>query len=135
MLSSVALIVAVIANTAPWCGTRVAVYQQTLLAALCLDVILVQPVFVLFVWMWRWMISEEEDGRAVHTVHPIDGQRRVVGPLWDDRVEDYVVDAAGLKPPEDNVGIVHPVASTDVPPPATRQPSSASEAHGEVDDL
>jgi sugar lactone lactonase YvrE len=103
---SVALMLAVLASTAPWCGTRVAVYEQTLLAALCLDVIIVQPVYVLFVWLWRWMVSEEEDGRAVHTVHPIDGQRRVVGPLWDDRVEEYVADAVGDSRVVDNVGNV-----------------------------
>jgi hypothetical protein len=95
---------AVFSNTAPWCGTRIVVYQETLLTALCLDIIIMQPVFVLFVWLWRWMVSEEEDGRAVHTLHPIDGQRRVVGPLWDDRIDDCIEHEGDAAPAVDNVG-------------------------------
>jgi hypothetical protein len=86
VVSIVAMFV-VFSNTAPWCGARWSTYILTLLTSLAIDVVVVQPIFVLFVWMWRWVISEEEDGRAVHKLHPIDGQRRVVGQLWDDRVE------------------------------------------------
>jgi hypothetical protein len=33
-----------------------------------------QPVFVVLVYLWRWMVTEEEDGRAVHDIHPVDGE-------------------------------------------------------------
>jgi hypothetical protein len=78
---AVGLVVAIFSIIGPWCGTRVAVFERTLVVAVLLDVCLAQPLFVLAVWLWRWVASEEEDGRAVHNCHPIDGQWRVIGPI------------------------------------------------------
>jgi hypothetical protein len=71
-------------NTAPWCGTLNTAYELLLLSAIIVDVAVAQPLFVLAVWLWRWMASEEADGRALHELHPINGQWRVVGALYDD---------------------------------------------------
>jgi sugar lactone lactonase YvrE len=70
---SLIAIVTAFANTAPWCGTRWRTYETTLLVAVALDILLVQPANVLCVWLWRWMVSDEEDGRAVHNQHPVPG--------------------------------------------------------------
>jgi hypothetical protein len=74
-------------NTAPWCGRRIAVFERTLIAALLIDAVVVSPVTVLCIWLWRWMVSDEADGRAVHDLHPIDGHWRIVG-LHDDCEEE-----------------------------------------------
>jgi hypothetical protein len=92
----VAAVCVAFANTAPWCGTRVRVYEATLIAALCVDVLLVQPCCVLGVWLWRWMVSEEADGRAVHNLHPVPGHVRLVD---DEDVEDFDIVADGDKSP------------------------------------
>ena len=72
-LAVVAAFAITFANTAPWCGERWAAYERTLLAALYLDIVIVQPVYVLTLWLYRWMVSDEDDGRAVHEVHPVPG--------------------------------------------------------------
>jgi hypothetical protein len=86
---------ATLAVTAPWCGRRIAAFERLLTGAVALDVLLVQPAYVLCLWLWRWMVSEEADGHAVHELHPIDGQWRVVG-AWDTDADDEPADEAAL---------------------------------------
>jgi hypothetical protein len=54
-----------------------------------LDVIVVQPFYVLVVYLWRWLLNDSEDDETgdllsiVHELHPIHGQWRYEGPLFD----------------------------------------------------
>jgi hypothetical protein len=59
---------------APLCGRRLAVLEQTIGIAAILDVVVMQPVFVAAVYLWRWLATDEVDGRAVHDLHPVDGE-------------------------------------------------------------
>jgi hypothetical protein len=71
---SVGLVVAAFILMAPLCGRRLAVLERTIGIATLLDLLVVQPGFVGLVFLWRWMVSEEADGRAVHDLHPFDGE-------------------------------------------------------------
>jgi hypothetical protein len=68
------LLVAAFVIMAPLCGRRLAVLERTILYAVALDAAAMQPCFVALVWLYRWLISEEKDGRAVHDLHPVDGE-------------------------------------------------------------
>jgi hypothetical protein len=59
---------------APLCGRRLAVLEQTIGIAAILDVVVMQPVFVAAVYLWRWLATDELDGRAVHDLHPVEGE-------------------------------------------------------------
>jgi hypothetical protein len=48
------------------------VLESTIGIATLLDLLVMQPCSVALVFLWRWMISEEADGRAVHDLHPVD---------------------------------------------------------------
>jgi sugar lactone lactonase YvrE len=126
-VAAVAFATVALVNTAPWCGRRIAAFERVLLAAVCLDVLLVQPVYVLFVWLWRWMVSEEDDGRAVHETHPVDGQWRVVG-----RADPCDDDAAGAVAAAAAV----PASAAALPPAAeVVAPRQGADGDVSVDDL
>jgi hypothetical protein len=120
---AVGLAAATMATTAPWCGRRIAAFERTLLAALTLDVLLTQPTAVLCVWLWRWMVSEEEDGRAVHDLHPIDGYWRVVGTLDELACDDDDDD--------DGTGLLRPAAAPSAPAHAESGAAAAEDAAAE----
>jgi hypothetical protein len=100
--TSVALALAAFFVTAPWCGARVRQYEQALIVGVAADIVIVQPLYVLGVWLWRWMVSEEADGRALHNLHPINGQWRVVGRLF------------GESDDEDDDGLAHDDGDADM---------------------
>jgi hypothetical protein len=66
--------VTVFVNTLPWCGARFAAFERAVLAAVALDCCVVQPAVICCVLLYRWMLSEEPGGTAVHSLHPVDGQ-------------------------------------------------------------
>jgi hypothetical protein len=113
---SLALAAATLVMTAPWCGDRIAAFERLLLCAFAADVAVVQPLAVLFLWLWRWTISEEADGRAVHDLHPIDGQWRVVG-FYDDEIanDDEQGEAVGAVKALSNLSMFSAAGDAAVP--------------------
>jgi hypothetical protein len=82
---AVGLVVAAFVLMAPLCGKRLAVLESTIGIAVLLDAAALQPCCVALVYLWRWVTSEEDDGRAVHDLHPVDGD---VVPVSDDDGDD-----------------------------------------------
>jgi hypothetical protein len=108
---------ATLANTAPWCGRRIAAFERVVLCAVVADVTVLQPLYLLFLWLWRWMVSEEQDGHAIHELHPIDNQWRIVGLVEemvvfddDDDAEEDRVRAAAFR---SKMKCAAPVAAAD----------------------
>jgi hypothetical protein len=62
------------ANTLTWCGEDYRAFERALLAAVLLDAAVVQTAAVCVAWLGRWTVSEEQDGRAVHNLHPVGDQ-------------------------------------------------------------
>jgi hypothetical protein len=136
---SVCLAVAAFVLMAPLCGHRLAVLERTIGIAVVLDLAAVQPCAVALLFLWRWMSSEEADGRAVHDLHPFDGD---VIPLEEDvpeqccgggdaaagttyleeatPAEGHATPARGLPEvavmlgPQDTLAVTHQGASTNV---------------------
>jgi hypothetical protein len=65
-----------LANTLPWCGARYHTFERTVLAAVLLDCLAVQPAAVAFALLWRWMRTDDVDeSRSLRArQHPVPGQ-------------------------------------------------------------
>lgn len=73
-------------NTRSWCRTEAAHFLQICVAALVVDAVLVQPLFIATTCMYRWMAKDDE-GPMVFDTYPIDGQLRFIGLPYDDTDE------------------------------------------------
>ena len=103
---SISLLLLISSNTVAWCASEMATFWTVMVASFALDAIVVQPLFVGTVYMWRWMQSDDEiaaDGNdaedtsgIVHELHPIDGQWRYVGPVMASVPWDESEDTAGV---------------------------------------
>jgi hypothetical protein len=72
---AVAAFATTFANTLPWCGARYHAFERTVLAAVLLDCLAVQPAAVALAALWRWMSAEDADGAAALRArqHPVVG--------------------------------------------------------------
>ena len=82
-------------TTVPWCAELMRRFGVAMEIAVAFDVTLAQPFLVAMVWVWHWLLAEEDELHSPFALHPIHGQPIYLGPAWNENVR---ADPAPLAP-------------------------------------
>jgi len=91
----------------PWCAAPTATFNAVLGIALAVDAVVAQPLFVLLVWVWRWMRGDA----APTAPYPIHGAWRMAGAPDAASASDFSPASSGFGKMSRGASAATPVAS------------------------